>query len=115
MKENGIINAQNITADCGAALPALIRKAKKELSGENAKLIVILDPPRKGCDKAVTDALIKTPADKIVYISCDPATLSRDIRLLTENGAYTLTYVRPYDMFPQTPNVETLCCLQHKD
>ncbi len=120
MKANGITNVKNITADCGKALPALIGRVRKETADsaakaggqEDGKLIVVLDPPRKGCDPAVISALNKCRADRIIYISCDPATLARDLKQLTVPGAYTLEYVQPFDMFPQTANVETLVCLE---
>lgn len=104
MRENGIGNAQNILGDCGKILPRLVEEIGRDF-------IAVLDPPRKGCDKAVVDALIQNPARKIIYISCDPATLSRDLKLLTAPGTYRLTYCQPFDMFPQTPNIETLSCL----
>ena len=106
MLENGITNAENILADCGRELPRLLNHSAV------GRLIIILDPPRKGCDRAVVDALIQYPADKIIYISCDPATLSRDLKLLTAGNIYKLTYARPFDMFPQTSNIEALICLE---
>lgn len=67
---------------------------------------VILDPPRAGLDRAVVDALLAARLDKVLYISCDPATLARDLKLLL--AKYTPTYIQPFDFFPQTPHVETL-------
>ena len=72
----------------------------------------MLDPPRKGCDKKVVDALLSAAPDKIVYISCNPATLSRDVALLMQK--YDITSVTPYDMFPQTKHVETLAVLEKR-
>ena len=70
---------------------------------------VIVDPPRKGLDRPVTEALIRSPARRLVYVSCDPATLARDIRLLTESGVYRFEKAVPVDMFPGTSHVETVC------
>ncbi len=70
---------------------------------------VIVDPPRKGLDEPVIRALCESPADKLVYVSCNPATLARDLRLLA--SAYRLAAVRPVDMFPQTGHVETVVLL----
>ncbi len=73
---------------------------------------VILDPPRKGVDKAALAAVTDLAPDKIIYVSCNPATLARDLIYLTQN--YTISSVTAYDMFPQTPHVETLVVLSHK-
>jgi 23S rRNA (uracil1939-C5)-methyltransferase len=68
--------------------------------------IVILDPPRKGCDRAVLDTLLLQQPQQIVYVSCKPATLARDLKYLCESGTYQLNLVQPADFFPQTAHVE---------
>jgi 23S rRNA (uracil1939-C5)-methyltransferase len=68
--------------------------------------IVLLDPPRKGCEPAVLEALIALKPKRIVYISCNPATLARDLQVLCETGGYKITRVQPADFFPQTSHVE---------
>ena len=72
--------------------------------------LVILDPPRKGCDKAVLDAIVASKCRYVAYISCNPATLARDLAILAT--AYKVSSVTPYDMFPMTKHVETLCLLE---
>lgn len=73
--------------------------------------IIILDPPRAGCDKEVLSSIIKLGPERVVYISCDPATQARDLRTLAAGG-FSLAYVQPLDMFPQTMHIETVALLE---
>lgn len=73
--------------------------------------VVVVDPPRKGCDERVLDTIVKISPKRIVYISCDPATLARDLHYMTEQG-YSVNAVQPVDMFPMTTHVETVCLLK---
>lgn len=72
--------------------------------------VIFVDPPRKGCDKEFIDSMIAMKIPKIVYISCDPATLTRDVELLS-HGGYKLIEVTPVDMFPQTTHIESVSLL----
>ena len=76
---------------------------------ENIDLIVV-DPPRKGCDENCLRTMVSIAPKRVVYVSCDPATLSRDLKYLCQNG-YKLERIRPVDMFPQTVHVETVVLL----
>lgn len=93
---NGISNVTFKTGAVETLLPQL------EINPD----VVLLDPPRKGCDRAVIEALLGTAPKQIVYVSCKPATLARDLKLLCHTGGYQLTHVQPADFFPQTPHVE---------
>ena len=99
-KLNNLKNLKNINGD-----------TKKELFSLNFNTI-ILDPPRAGVDKKVIEILLNKQPSKIIYVSCNPITLARDISLLKE--AYDIKFLEPYDMFPQTHNVETLAVLELK-
>ena len=103
-KINNLHNLTNINGDCVEVLPELAKKLKD--------FAIVIDPPRKGVDKRVCEAFLNAEPKKIVYLSCDPATLSRDLLLLSEK--YKVVYLKPWDMFPQTANVETLVCLERK-
>lgn len=97
-KLNGITNAKFICADAAKGAQ-ILRK-----DGINPD-VVILDPPRKGCDKALIDTVEQMSPKKIVYVSCDSATLARDLEILKNKG-YIAQRVTAVDMFPRTPHVE---------
>ena len=95
----------NICADAGVELTKVMGKALKDK--KDAKISVIVDPPRKGLNTAVIDTLVKLDMPlNLIYISCNPATLARDLALLTQNGDYDIISITPYDMFPQKRHVE---------
>ncbi len=97
-KNNNITNARFICSDA--------KDAAKQLLEENfLPTAVVLDPPRKGCDKDTLDAIISMKPNKISMISCNPATAARDALYLTENG-YKICEVTPFDLFPRTKHVE---------
>lgn len=75
--------------------------------------VVVIDPPRAGMHPDVIESLLQVAPARIVYVSCDPATMARDIALLRKH--YTLHEARPVDLFPQTPHVETVALLSHKE
>ena len=101
---NGIVNA---TYKCGKAEEILHEEeAVKELSPD----IAILDPPRAGCKENLLTAIAGAGIRNIIYVSCDPATLARDVKILRDAG-YELVEATPVDMFPNTLHVETVCLL----
>ena len=73
----------------------------------------MVDPPRKGLDPQVIEAMVQMAPEKIVYVSCDPATLARDLKRLEEQG-YKTTHAEAFDMFPRCAHVESVACLQRQ-
>ena len=126
-KENGLSQKiVNYLGKCEEILPDIIEKER----AEGNKIVLVLDPPRKGCDVKVIEAIIKSDIDKIIYVSCKPSTLARDVGLIvgtlnvSENGIkkaeepvyrYNIESVRPYDMFAQTKHVETVVLMSRVD
>lgn len=102
-KHNGITNTEFMVGDATKVMPALYQK------GERPDVIVV-DPPRVGCTPEVLEAMAAMEPERIVYVSCNPATLARDIALLKELG-YEAKEVQPVDMFPQTSHVEAVALL----
>ncbi|MEG1074595.1 MAG: 23S rRNA (uracil(1939)-C(5))-methyltransferase RlmD [Ruthenibacterium sp.] len=94
----GVCNAEFLCADAGKAAQTL---AKDGLTPN----VVVLDPPRKGCDNATLEAVIQMAPARIVMVSCNPATAARDLQILQKNG-YQINTVQPVDMFPRTRHVE---------
>ncbi|MGP7819448.1 23S rRNA (uracil(1939)-C(5))-methyltransferase RlmD [Niallia sp. 01092] len=109
-KRNAEINdIHNVDFSVGEA-EVVIPNWYKE--GNEADVLVV-DPPRKGCDEALLQTIINMKPKKVVYVSCNPATLARDLRIL-EDGGYTTLEVQPVDMFPQTMHVECVAQLALK-
>ena len=105
-KINGITNAEFFVGDVEKKLPEFIKENNINLD------VVFIDPPRKGCDKTALDTLLKIEPKKIVYVSCNPATLARDLKILQEK--YKIKEVTPVDMFPFTSHVECVAVMQLK-
>ena len=100
---NGIDNAKFIKGKAEDIIPIMYD------TGIKAD-VVVLDPPRKGCDGELLDTLVMMKPQKIVYVSCNPATLARDLKFLSENG-FCIKKVQPVDMFPMSMHVETVVLL----
>lgn len=99
---NGLDNLININGDCTKIIPELAKNISEDF-------VVVIDPPRKGIEKTVAVALCNAKPNKIIYLSCNPATLARDLTYFLHD--YSVKFIQPFDMFPQTSNVETLVCL----
>lgn len=97
-EKNGSSNAEFICADASEAAAELVKRGLKPD-------VILLDPPRKGCDEQTLSACVKMNPERIVMISCNPATAARDCKFLAENG-YSVGKVRAFDLFPRTRHVE---------
>ncbi len=103
---NGITNARFLCADAAEAAVQLDREGVRPD-------VVVLDPPRKGCDESLIHTVAAMAPQRVVYVSCDPATLARDIARFASLG-YTAQKVRPVDMFPRTAHCETVALLSRQ-
>ena len=106
---NGLSHAEFFVGRSEEIFPQYCREHPEEVPD-----VVVLDPPRAGCDSALLKALRSCSPSRIVYVSCNSATLARDLKLLCEDGSYRLDRFCPVDMFPQTTHIETVCCLYHQ-
>ena len=100
-----INNIENVSFICG--------KVEDNLDNLNNLDLIVVDPPRSGLDKKVIENIFRLKSDTLIYISCDPVTLARDLNLLKE--LYDIKEITPVDMFPQTYHVECVSVLQRKN
>ncbi|MBV8528485.1 MAG: class I SAM-dependent RNA methyltransferase [Candidatus Dormibacteraeota bacterium] len=109
----GVLNARlNEVGERLTYMPEPVERALPRLAGVIDCLV--LDPPRAGCESAVSAWLALTGPERIAYVSCDPATLARDLHVLVASGPYELCSLEIVDMFPQTHHVESVACLQRR-
>ncbi len=132
---NNITNAEFFVGKAEEVLPEYYEKRSKEIIGKDVSGqegekgmvsvnehapdmlhpdVIVVDPPRKGCDEACLNTMLKMQPDRIVYVSCDSATMARDLKILCEGG-YELKKVRPVDQFGHTVHVETVCLLGNRN
>ena len=109
---NGITNAEFFVGDA-ADTEKLLDEAEKALGEKIAPDVIILDPPRAGCDQGLIDFVSRLDPKRIVYISCNPKTLARDVKQFIANG-FNCSSVTPVDMFPRTGHVESVVCLTRR-
>ncbi|MBV7271615.1 23S rRNA (uracil(1939)-C(5))-methyltransferase RlmD [Clostridiaceae bacterium UIB06] len=102
-KQNNVNNVEFIVGQSEKVIPKLIEKGVKAD-------VVVVDPPRKGCESILLEAIAKMGPERVVYVSCDPGTLARDLKIMDELGYKTLE-IQPVDMFPQTAHVECVAKL----
>ena len=120
-EKNGLQNAEFFVGAAEEVLPKWVEEQKRELSAKGADCsvgdmvdVVSLDPPRKGCDEACLSAVLELSPKRIVYVSCDPGSLARDMKYLREGG-YKLEKWVGIDNFPRTGHVETIALLQKEE
>lgn len=106
-KDNGVKNAHFMCGDAAYKLPELLRSGVKPD-------VIVIDPPRAGCEEKVLNAIASVKSKRVVYVSCNPATLARDLAYMKTRG-YETQKVQPVDMFPQTHHVETVALLSKLD
>ena len=106
MKLNNIQNAEYV---CGKAEEQIVKWMNSNIPATS----IVVDPPRKGCDEQLLKTICDMDIRKVVYVSCNPATLARDLKYLVENN-YEIQYVQPVDMFPQSSHIETVVYLVRK-
>ena len=113
-KINAIDNAEFFVGKAEEVLPEYYAEYEREHNGETAHAdVIVVDPPRKGCDETLLETIVKMQPEKVVYVSCDSATLARDLKYLCANG-YEIGMCRGVDQFPQSVHVETVVLLSHK-
>ena len=109
---NGIENARFYVGKAEEVLPKYYENYAKEHPGEHAHAdVIVVDPPRKGCEESLLRTMVEMEPERIVYVSCDSATLARDLKFLCGEGGYRLEKWRAVDQFPMTVHVETVVLL----
>ena len=114
-KRNGIDNAEFFVGKAEEVVPAFYEKALKQAQDSEAGKsirpdVVVVDPPRKGCEEVLLETIVKMQPQRIVYVSCDSATLARDLKFLSANG-YAVKKVQPVDQFGHSVHIETVVLL----
>ena len=113
-KINGIQNAEFYVGKAEEVLPGYYKEYAREHGGETAHAdVIVVDPPRKGCEESLLRTMVDMQPEKIVYVSCDSATLARDVKFLRGNG-YEIQRVRAVDQFPHTVHVEAVVLLSQQ-
>jgi 23S rRNA (uracil1939-C5)-methyltransferase len=103
---NEISNAEFMVGDAGNVIAEWYQKG-------NTADVIVVDPPRKGCEESLLNTIIEMKPNKVVYVSCNPGTLARDLHIL-EEGGYKAVDIQPVDMFPMTTHVENVVLLELK-
>ena len=105
-RNNGFINCEFICKQVHSFLPFFQSKMS------SSKITMVVDPPRSGCEPYVVKEILRIQPHRVIYVSCDPSTLARDLKILCGQGGYQLKKVQPFDLFPQTAHVESVAVLE---
>lgn len=109
-RSNAMLNEmKNVKFEVGASEDVIPRWKEQGIEAD----VIVVDPPRKGCDPRLLDTILEMKPERVVYVSCNPSTLARDLRVL-EDGGYRTVEVTPVDMFPHTVHVESVAVLDRK-
>ncbi|PJN65892.1 23S rRNA (uracil-C(5))-methyltransferase RlmCD [Paenibacillus sp. GM1FR] len=109
-RSNAMLNEmKNVKFEVGASEDVIPRWKEQGIEAD----VIVVDPPRKGCDPRLLDTILEMKPERVVYVSCNPSTLARDLRVL-EDGGYRTVEVTPVDMFPHTVHVESVAMLKWK-
>lgn len=110
-RSNALLNEmRNVKFEVGASEDVIPAWKEQGITAD----VIVVDPPRKGCDPRLLDTILEMKPARVVYVSCNPSTLARDLRIL-EDGGYRTVEVQPVDMFPHTVHVESVALLVRKD
>ncbi|QDY85628.1 23S rRNA (uracil(1939)-C(5))-methyltransferase RlmD [Paenibacillus polymyxa] len=110
-RSNALLNEmRNVKFEVGASEDVIPAWKEQGITAD----VIVVDPPRKGCDPRLLDTILEMKPERVVYVSCNPSTLARDLRIL-EDGGYRTVEVQPVDMFPHTVHVESVALLVRKD
>ena len=112
-KRNGFSNTEFFVGKAEEVLPEFYAKHKNEKTDMLHPDVIVVDPPRKGCDEKCLETMLLMKPERIVYVSCDSATLARDLKVLAEGG-YEVKRVRAVDQFAHTTHVETVVLLSQQ-
>ena len=113
-KINDITNAEFFVGKAEEVLPEYYANYEREYGEKAYADVIVVDPPRKGCEETLLNTMTQMQPERIVYVSCDSATLARDLQYLCERG-YELKRVRPVDQFPHTVHVESVVLLEKEN
>lgn len=112
--QNDIHNAEFFAGKAEDILPRFYQEEERRTGKKVAADVIVVDPPRKGCDEELLQTIVKMQPDRVVYVSCDSATLARDLKYMREKG-YEVRKVQGVDQFGQSVHVETVCLLSNRN